>query len=148
MESLNPRTQLDTWAKNYFANSPSWDECYGFKGEVKHHWQTLLQNIDRLEPGELRNRQQELLKLLKENGVTYNVYGDTDGLNRPWLLDTMPLVISPAAWRITERGLKQRAYVLNKLLEDLYGDRKLLKDGIIPAELIYAHSGFLRPVTK
>ena len=148
MESLNPRTQLDTWAKNYFANSPSWDECYGFKGEVKHHWQTLLQNIDRLEPGELRNRQQELLKLLKENGVTYNVYGDTDGLNRPWLLDTMPLVISPAAWRITERGLKQRAYVLNKLLEDLYGDRKLLKDGIIPAELIYAHSGFLRPCDK
>lgn len=148
MESINPSTLLETWSKNYFANPPSWDECFGFKGEVKEHWKTLLQNIERLNPGELKNRQQELLKLLQENGVTYNVYGDTDGLNRPWLLDTMPLVISPVAWRISERGLKQRAHVLNLMLEDLYGDRRLLRDGIIPPELIYAHSGFLRPCDK
>ena len=57
-------------------------------------------------------------------------------------------IISKAEWRDLEKGMKQRAYVLNKLLEDLYGDRTLLKEGIIPAELIYSHSGFLRPCDK
>ncbi|HEY5751420.1 MAG TPA: circularly permuted type 2 ATP-grasp protein [Chryseolinea sp.] len=148
MESTNPNTPLQTWTRGYFANRTQLDECFGFEGEVKDHWKRLLHNIEQLDPQELKSRQQELLKLLKENGVTYNVYGDTDGLNRPWLLDTMPLLISAAEWRITERGMKQRAYVLNKVLEDLYGERKLLKERIIPPELIYAHSGFLRPCDK
>lgn len=145
MPSLNPNTPLETLTKEYFTNKAVVDECFDFEGEVKHHWKRLLGNVERFEPVELRNRQQELLKLLKENGVTYNVYGDTDGLNRPWLLDAMPLLIPAAQWRITERGLKQRAFVLNKVLEDLYGERRLLKERIIPPELIYAHSGFLRP---
>ena len=132
----------------YFANQPLIDECFGFDGEVKEHWKKLLVNVDSIGQAELKNRQQELLKLLQENGVTYNVYGDPDGLNRPWLLDTLPLIVSAAEWRITERGMKQRAFVLNKVLEDLYGERKLLKLGIIPPELIYAHSGFLRPCDK
>jgi uncharacterized circularly permuted ATP-grasp superfamily protein/uncharacterized alpha-E superfamily protein len=148
MESINPQTPSDTWVKNYFADRSIRDECFGFEGDVKKHWKTLLTNVDKLGNEELKSRQLELLKLLKENGVTYNVYGDPDGLNRPWLLDAMPLLISPPEWRIAERGMKQRAYVLNKLLEDLYGERRLLKEGIIPPELIYAHSGFLRACDK
>jgi uncharacterized circularly permuted ATP-grasp superfamily protein len=66
-------------------------------------------------------------------------------LNRPWLLDTIPLIISQSEWQLIEKGMKQRAFVLDKILEDLYGERKLMKEGIIPPELIYAHSGFLRP---
>ncbi len=148
MESIKPNTPLGSLTKGYFSNKALNDECFNFDGEVKTHWKHLLENLEHLEGEELKGRQQELLKLLKENGVTYNVYGDTDGLNRPWLLDTIPLVISPAEWRITERGMKQRAFVLNKVLEDLYGERRLLKERIIPPELIYAHSGFLRPCDK
>jgi len=148
MESMNTNTPLETLTKGYFANRSLVDECFGFEGEVKEHWKRLLNNVEHLDTEELKSRQLELLKLLKENGVTYNVYGDTDGLNRPWLLDTMPLLIPGPQWRITERGMKQRAYVLNKVLEDLYGERRLLKEGIIPPELIYAHSGFLRPCDK
>ncbi len=148
MESMNTNTPLDTLTRGYFGNRSLVDECFGFDGEAKEHWKKLLVNIEHLSTEELKGRQQELLKLLKENGVTYNVYGDTNGLNRPWLLDTLPLLISAAEWRITERGMKQRAFVLNKILEDLYGERRLLKEGIIPAELIYAHSGFLRPCDK
>lgn len=148
MESMNTNTPLEKLMDGYFTNRSLVDECFGFDGDTKAHWKKLLDNIEQLDAGELKGRQQELLQLLKENGVTYNVYGDTNGLNRPWLLDTMPLLISPAEWRITERGMKQRAYVLNKVLEDLYGERRLLKEGIIPPELIYAHSGFLRPCDK
>jgi uncharacterized circularly permuted ATP-grasp superfamily protein/uncharacterized alpha-E superfamily protein len=124
------------------------DECFLPDGELKESWKKLIANIDLLGTQELKERQQELLKLLQENGVTYNVHGDTSGLNRPWLLDTIPLVISGAEWRGVERGIKQRAHVLNLLLEDLYGERTLLKKGIIPPELIYSHSGFLRPCDK
>lgn len=145
MQSINPNIQLETLVKGYFTNKSLGDECFNFDGEVKQHWKRLVGNIERFGIDELSNRQQELLKLLKENGVTYNVYGDTDGMNRPWQLDSMPLLISPLEWRITERGMKQRAFVLNKILEDLYGERRLIKERIIPPELVYAHSGFLRP---
>ena len=148
MHSMNPNTPLKTLTKGYFTNKSLVDECFDFEGDVKSYWKRLLHNVENFEPEDLKNRQLELLKLLKENGVTYNVYGDTDGLNRPWLLDAMPQLIPPAEWRITERGLKQRAFVLNKVLEDLYGERRLLKERIIPPELIYAHSGFLRPCDK
>jgi uncharacterized circularly permuted ATP-grasp superfamily protein/uncharacterized alpha-E superfamily protein len=148
MDSMKTNTLLETLTRGYFTNRTLLDECFDFEGDVKDHWKKLMANIEFLNNEELKGRQQELLTLLKENGVTYNVYGDTDGLNRPWLLDTIPLLISAAEWRITVRGMKQRAFVLNKILEDIYGERRLLKEKIIPPELIYAHSGFLRPCDK
>ncbi len=132
----------------YFSHASVLDECFRFNEGAKESWKQLLTNIENLGVDELKIRQQELQKLLQENGVTYNVYGDTNELNRPWLLDSVPLVISAVDWRIIERGMKQRAYVLNKILNDLYGERTLLKNGIIPPELIYSHPGFLRPCDK
>jgi uncharacterized circularly permuted ATP-grasp superfamily protein/uncharacterized alpha-E superfamily protein len=145
MDKLQQEAQLQTLTQGYFANQTVLDECFTRDEKLKDNWKRLLTNAENLGVAELKNREQELFKLLQENGVTYNVYGDADGLNRPWLLDTIPLVISGAEWRGLERGMKQRAFVLNKLLEDIYGDRILLKKGIIPPELIYAHPGFLRP---
>jgi uncharacterized circularly permuted ATP-grasp superfamily protein/uncharacterized alpha-E superfamily protein len=145
----NPQNSLlDSFTQGYFNNKATSDECLSPSEGIKESWKRLLSNIEKLGPIEFQNRQKELLKLLEENGVTYNVYGDTNGLNRPWLLDAVPLVISAAEWRGVERGMKQRAFVLNKLLEDLYGDRVLLKKGIIPPELIYSHPGFLRACDK
>lgn len=141
-------TSLRSLTDGYLANQHVLDECFINNEEAKESWRNLLANIEKLGTNELKARQQELLKLLQENGVTYNVYGDTNGLNRPWLLDAIPLVISAAEWRGVERGMKQRAHVLNKLLDDLYGERLLLKKGIIPPELVYSHPGFLRPCDK
>jgi len=135
---------LNSLAQGYFTNQKVLDECFTVPEGTKENWKRLLTNIESLGPVEFKNRQQELLKLLEENGVTYNVYGETNGLNRPWLLDPVPLVISASEWRGVERGMKQRAFVLNELLKDIYGARTLLKKGIIPPELIYAHPGFLR----
>ncbi len=140
----NNSIPIGTITSDYFTNQSQVDECFGLEGDVKDHWKRMMKNVESLGPVELKNREVELLKLLQENGVTYNVYGDPAGLNRPWVLDSIPLLISSVDWRTMERGLRQRAFVLNKLLEDLYGERKLLKQSIIPPELIYAHSGFLR----
>jgi uncharacterized circularly permuted ATP-grasp superfamily protein/uncharacterized alpha-E superfamily protein len=139
---------LQSLAQGYLTNQSVLDECVTADDGVKEKWKRLFTNIENLGLEEFKNRQQELLKLLKENGVTYNVYGDSNGLNRPWLLDPVPLIISAAEWRGVERGMQQRAFVLNKILEDLYGNRVLLKKGIIPPELIYSHPGFLRACDK
>jgi uncharacterized circularly permuted ATP-grasp superfamily protein/uncharacterized alpha-E superfamily protein len=143
------RTERDATASSliqgYFGSSTLLDEAFEENGTIREHYRKVIANADELGGQELRNRQQELLNLLKENGVTYNIYGDPNGLNRPWQLDTMPLVIRASDWKVVEKGMKQRAYVLDKLLQDLYGERRLLKERIIPPELIYAHSGFLRP---
>jgi uncharacterized circularly permuted ATP-grasp superfamily protein/uncharacterized alpha-E superfamily protein len=148
MDNGSQSTSINSLTAGYLSDQTVLDECFLQNDQAKDSWKQLLTNIDALGTAELKNRQQELLKILQENGVTYNVYGDTNGLNRPWLLDAVPLVISAAEWRGVERGMKQRAFVLNKILEDLYGERVLLKKGIIPPELIYSHPGFLRPCDK
>ncbi len=145
MSNSYKNIEMNVGTKGYSLGKKLRDECFGLDDVAKEHWVRLIKNIDGLGAQELQSRQQELLKLLQENGVTYNVYGDPDGLNRPWLLDSVPLVLSAKEWETTERGLKQRAFVLNKMFEDIYGERKLIKKGLIPPELIYGHSGFLRP---
>lgn len=139
---------INNLTAGYLADQTVLDECFGQNEQAKKSWTQLLANIEILGIAELKNRHQELLKILQENGVTYNVYGDVNGLNRPWLLDVIPLIIDAVDWRLIERGMKQRAFVLNKILDDIYGDRVLIKNGIIPPELIYAHPGFLRPCDK
>jgi uncharacterized circularly permuted ATP-grasp superfamily protein/uncharacterized alpha-E superfamily protein len=139
---------LASWSQGYFGTTSLLDEAFQSDGTLHEHWRRLLANAEDLNAEELRNRQQELLNLLKENGVTYNIYGDPNGLNRPWQLDTIPLVLRSSDWKVVEKGMKQRAYVLDKLLDDLYGERRLLKEGIIPADLIYSTSAYLRPCDK
>ncbi|MEO7991846.1 MAG: hypothetical protein ABI663_19990, partial [Chryseolinea sp.] len=87
---------LSNLTAGYLSDQKVIDECFNQNEQAKDSWKQLLTNIENLGTAELKNRQQELLKILQENGVTYNVYGDTSGLNRPWLLDAVPLIISAA----------------------------------------------------
>src|SRR6187402_2048762 len=148
MSQSQKNFEMMSGLQGYFSDKSLPDECFRRNDTVKEHWTRLMHNIEGLGVQELQNREQELLKLLQENGVTYNVYGDPNGLNRPWQLDSVPLILSTEEWKLAEKGLKQRAYVLDKLLEDIYGERTLIKKGIIPPELIYGHSGFLRPASN
>lgn len=112
---------------------------------LRPHWQQLMAILEEVGGGELERRRQEAWQVLRENGVTYNVYNEQDSKRRLWEIDPVPLVISADEWSRTERGLVQRAELLNLVLQDLYGPRQLLREGALPAELIYAHPGFLRP---
>ena len=83
-------------------------------------------------------------RLIQANGVTYNVYGDPQGKERPWLMDPIPLVIDAREWEQIERAVVQRATLLNAILGDVYGTQILLRDGLLPPELVFANPGFLR----
>jgi uncharacterized circularly permuted ATP-grasp superfamily protein/uncharacterized alpha-E superfamily protein len=120
------------------------DEMWVSDNQLRPHWEYFTASLRALGCSELEHRRQEAGRLLRENGVTYNVYGDPEGVNRPWELDPVPLLISSEEWSHIERGLIQRAELLNLILHDIYGARELIKKRLIPLELIYGHRGFLR----
>lgn len=119
------------------------DEMLNRDGQVNPHWHAFMQALDILGLTEMESRDEEVKRLLRENGVTYVLHGEQQG-HRPWELDPIPFIISNADWQTISDGLIQRAELLNLILTDLYGERTLIKEGVIPPEVVYAHAGFLR----
>ncbi len=129
----------------YATKLEAYDEMFAGEGERLPHWQPLTREIDQLGREGLERRRLEAQRLLRENGVTFNVHDGLRGATRPWQLDPIPLFISDAEWTVLEAGLVQRAELLNRLLVDLYGAQTLLKQGLLPPELVFGHAGFQRP---
>lgn len=131
--------------RGYGGAACSNDEMCGADGSVRSHWHYLMRALNDMGGEELRNRREEAWRLIRENDVTYNIYGDPGGMGRPWKLDLVPLLIESEEWRTIEAGLTQRAQLLNLVLLDLYGPRRLVRKGLLPAELVFTHPGFLYP---
>ncbi len=132
------------WA--YRPPSPDhWDEFLDGEGHVRPHWKRLAAGLRRIGHAEFRKRAEVGQRLIQANGITYNVYGDPQGKERPWRMDPIPLLIGGDEWRQIERAVIQRAQLLNALLADLYGSQRLLRDRLLPPELVYANPSFLRP---
>ncbi len=135
----------DIGAQFYATKLGVYDEMLAKEHKVLPYWERFMDAIATLGSEQLELRRREAQRLLRENGVTYNVYGDTQKLTRPWRLDPVPLLISSEDWSLIEAGLKQRAELLNLILKDIYGKQQLLKKGLLPSELVLAHDGFLHP---
>jgi uncharacterized circularly permuted ATP-grasp superfamily protein/uncharacterized alpha-E superfamily protein len=110
------------------------------------HWRHLMESLREIGPEELGRRWSRAERRIRENGITYNMYSDPQGANRPWQIDMLPLLISANEWRYLEQGIIQRAQLLSLILEDLYGPQELIADGHFPAALLYANPAFLRPL--
>lgn len=122
-----------------------YDEMLAPGAVVRPHWQQLFAHLDGASPEQMRHRQAFVSRRIQENGVTYNVYADPKGADRPWELDLLPLIIPADEWRGIATAVAQRARLLNAVLADLYGPQDLLAAGLIPPALIYGHSGYLWP---
>jgi uncharacterized circularly permuted ATP-grasp superfamily protein/uncharacterized alpha-E superfamily protein len=138
-----PSTSTASW--DYAPRAGLYDEMLDPSGQARPHWSGFLKALTTLSLPELMRRWEEAKQLIHENGVTYNVYGDPRGMDRPWQLDPIPLLIPPDDGRRIENGLVQRARLLEASLSDLYGPQQLLREGLIPPELVFANPGFLRP---
>lgn len=130
---------------NYALLTGAHDEMFAAAGVVHPHYDYLVKALDTLGSQELAYRSHEARRLIRDNDVTYNIYSDPKGMGRPWALDLLPLLISSDEWARIEAGLIQRAELLNLLLADLYGPRTVIKQQIIPPELVYSDPGFLWP---
>src|SRR5882762_3648545 len=131
--------------ETYLSDSRRYDELLDGTGAVRAHWQPLIDRLASDGAEGVRRGVELTRRLIIENGVTYNVYADSQGRDRPWVLDPLPLLLTAAEWREIELGVVQRARLFDALLADLYGAQRLLVDGTIPAELPFGHPNFLWP---
>src|ERR1041385_1236349 len=118
------------------------DEMIGEDGRPRAAVRHLARNLEALPDGELITRQQSADRALVQMGITFNVYGETAGVEKTLPFDLLPRIISGAEWNRIERGLLQRIEALNLFINDLYHDQKIIKDGVVPSHVIGSSKGF------
>ena len=109
-------------------------------------WADFFQHAEAHAHADLDHRFASLQRQVRDNGVSYNVYADEEGPQRPWSLDLFPLILSPEAWQHIEAGVQQRMQVLEAVMADAYGEQNFVKQGLLPPALVHGHPGFLRPM--
>ncbi|MBC9224736.1 hypothetical protein GL325_00240 [Aeromicrobium sp. 636] len=122
-----------------------YDEVASPDGTLRAAWKRLAAEAVDVTLPELTRASDEIARLLADEGVVYTPPG---GQQRSWRLDPVPLVISADEWATLEKGLAQRAELLNAILVDLYGPQELLARGTLPPGIVFGHSGFLRAVAR
>ncbi|HZD31546.1 MAG TPA: circularly permuted type 2 ATP-grasp protein, partial [Candidatus Angelobacter sp.] len=123
-----------------------YDEMSADGMNPRPHWTHVMESLRAFGSEELGRRWNRAEHRIRENGITYNVYSDPLGTSRAWGIDIVPLLIPADEWRFIEAGIIQRAQLLSRILEDLYGSQDLVTQGHFPAALLYANPAFLRPL--
>ncbi|HEV7925476.1 MAG TPA: circularly permuted type 2 ATP-grasp protein [Verrucomicrobiae bacterium] len=123
------------------------DEAFSTDGELLPHYARFVEGIQKLGAAELKRRRESCRRLLHEQGITYNVHdaANARGVEQPWQVDPIPLVIAPEEWRSLEAALIQRATLINAILADCYGPQELIRSRRLPPALVFAQPDFLRP---
>lgn len=120
-------------------------EAFWPDGTLKEHWLPFVQALETMETGEFEKQVLDSRKILSKHGATYNLFSQGEKQARPWELDLIPFLIPAQEWQTIQQGLIQRAALLNALLQDLYTDQSLIREGFLPPETVMAFPGFLRP---
>ena len=130
----------------YTPGTAFFDEMYLQSGESRPHYLGVQAYLDRLGAAEMQRRHALLDLAFRNQGITFTVYGDASGTERTFPFDPVPRVIPASEWKGVEAGLTQRVLALNAFLRDVYGPGEILKDGVVPRELVYTSSHFRREV--
>lgn len=112
------------------------DEMFRDDGAPRPKLEMIVRRLESLAAGELVHHQKAAEVMLRNMGITFAVYGHNDGTEKVWPFDVLPRVIEADEWTRMEQGLKQRIRALNMFLEDVYNEQRILKDKVIPADLI------------
>ena len=118
------------------------DEMFYADGTVRPEASLLLETLHSLEEGHLQRSQLAAERMLVQMGITFNVYGEAAGTERIFPFDLIPRIVPAAEWDRMERGLKQRIRALNAFIDDIYHDQKILKDKVIPEEVIRSAASY------
>lgn len=112
------------------------DELIAPDGTPRPGAQLLVDKIESLPPGDLTMRQRAAEALLLKMGITFNVYGRQEGTEKIFPFDIIPRIVPATDWQQIETGLKQRIFALNEFLQDIYNEKKILKDKVVPEDLV------------
>ena len=125
------------------AAAPVWDEMVDARGQVRQHWQSLSVKIQRWSADERHSIAAAACRMITDLGTTFNVYSDAGAVGQPYELDPIPLLVSSAEWADVSSGLAQRIRLIDTVLADIYGPQQLLRDGLIPPDLVHSSPAFL-----
>ncbi len=137
---------LSRLLSGYTSVEGRYDELLSSPGSPRPHWDAFLRSLAAREGIEVSETLSLMEREIRENGITYNVYADPKGADRPWEVDPLPLLLSATEWDEIAAGIAQRADLLNRVLGDIYGPQELLRSGAIPPSIIFGHSGYLHQV--
>ena len=129
----------------YIARGNYYDEFVDQHGNTRPHWEGFSKILRNWEPQEFTRREEQLDRIIRDNGITYNIYAEPHGESRPWTMDMLPIIFSDQEWNTIGDALAQRAELLNLIYKDLYGPQNLLKNGLLPTWMILANPHFCRP---
>ena len=121
-----------------------YDELIGPEGQLRPLWHEFFAGLGPSGLADLPRREGLLKRRVQEHGVTYNVYTDEHGPARRWSLDLLPFLIGREDWKIIESAVEQRAAVLSAIMHDVYGEKRLLREGLLPPALVLGSPGYLR----
>src|SRR4051794_28550387 len=118
------------------------DEMFDESGKPRALARSLVKTIADLPTDELRTRQKAAERALLQMGITFNVYGEEAGTEKIFPFDLVPRIVAAAEWSLIEKGLKQRIRALNLFIHDVYHQQRILKDKILPREIIFSSKAF------
>jgi len=127
------------------AHEGHWDELRDASGALREPWRQFFERLGEVGIARLDDDLASVAQQIRDNDISYNVYAD-NGEPRPWALDLLPFLISEDEWAHIERGVTQRAHLLNAIVADIYGPQTLLERGQLPPALVFGHPGYLRSV--
>ena len=122
----------------------TWDEMYSDNEEFRTQYSGFIEYLKKTSPEKLTKKEDLSKQLFMSQGVTFTVYNDNEGIEKIFPFDIVPRIITAQEWDKIERGIKQRLKALNLFIKDIYNEQFIIKDGLIPAELIYSCPNFLR----
>ena len=143
--AMNESKKRAALLDGYQPSAAAFDEFLEPGGRVRPHYTKLLAALEEFSPAELQLRSDACERVVNEQGIAYNVYGDPRGMERPWQLDPIPFVIAPDEWRTLETGLIQRATLLNRILADCYDKQELIRSRCLSPAMVFGQPDFLRP---
>lgn len=132
---------------NYHVHPRVWDEMFSPEG-IRPAYRHFVSAIQDLSAGEMTHKDELAKKLFMSQGITFTVYSSGEGIEKIFPFDIIPRILEAAEWKHIEAGIKQRLKALNIFLKDIYNQQFIIKDGIVPAKLIYSCPNFVRQMVN
>src|SRR3978361_655329 len=133
-----------SYFSSYSVSSGTWDEMFDGEKKIRNQYQKVINYLSKESADDLNKKEDLAKRLFMSQGITFTVYNSGEGIEKIFPFDIIPRIITASEWAFVEKGIKQRLTALNLFLKDIYNNQFIIKDGIVPIDIIYSCPHFLR----
>jgi uncharacterized circularly permuted ATP-grasp superfamily protein len=135
---------IEDFIKNYFNHPKTYDEMFLNSDNYRNHYSNFINNFSKESLENLNKKEELAKKLFMSQGITFTVYDSGEGIEKIFPFDIIPRIITSTEWNFIEKGIKQRLKALNLFLKDVYSNQFIIKDQIVPINVIYSCPHFFK----